>query len=326
MAAFRRVGRAGVGRGVPRQDFCDHSGTPQLPDTARVVVVGGGVIGTSVLYHLASAGWKDVVLLEQNQMTSGTTWHAAGLMVTYGSMSETSTELRKYTKQLYSDLEEETGLSTGFSPCGFIEVATDKHYLEEYRRTAAFNRYCDIDVHEITPNEVQDLFPLARTDDILAGFYVPTDGRVNPVDCTMAMAKGARNKGAKIYENVTVSGVTKDPTGSRVTGVNTADGQHIKAEFVVNCAGMWARQFGELAGVNVPNQVHREQRARATHAALCCCIGLWLVVYCSVDNCADLRQISQRIVQNQPQPTTTNHNQPQPTTTPPPRRQSTTTF
>jgi heterotetrameric sarcosine oxidase gamma subunit len=222
-----------------------------VPDRARVVVVGGGVIGCSVAYHLAHMGWKDVVLLERDKITSGTTWHAAGLMVTFGSLSETSTEMRKYTKQLYSRLEQETGQSTGFKPTGFIEVATDKDRLEEYRRVSAFNRYCGVDVQEISPSEVKKLFPLAKTDDILAGFYVKDDGRVNPVDCTMALAKGARMQGAKIIEDVAARGITK--ARGRVTGVMTDHGI-IQADYVVNCAGMWARQFGELAGVNIPNQ------------------------------------------------------------------------
>ena len=155
---------------------------PVLPSRARVVIVGGGIIGCSVAYHLAHMGWKDVVLLERDRLTSGTTWHAAGLIVTFGSLSETSTEMRKYTRDLYARLEAETGQSTGFKPVGFIEVAADKDRLEEYRRVSAFNRYCGVDVHEISPGQVKDLFPIANTDDILAGFYVKEDGRVNPVD------------------------------------------------------------------------------------------------------------------------------------------------
>ncbi|MEO8330289.1 MAG: FAD-dependent oxidoreductase, partial [Candidatus Nanopelagicales bacterium] len=224
---------------------------PSLPSRARVVVVGGGVIGTSVAYHLAHMGWKDVLLLERSQLTSGTTWHAAGLMVTFGSLSETSTEIRKYTRDLYTSLEAETGLATGFKPVGFIEIATEPDRLEEYRRVSAFNRLCGVDVHEISGSEVAELFPLARTDDILAGFYVKEDGRVNPVDVTMSMAKGARQQGATILEGVPVTGfLQKD---GAVTGVQTPYGD-VEAEYVVNCAGMWARQLGEIAGVNVPLQ------------------------------------------------------------------------
>src|SRR5215212_8734726 len=142
-----------------------------LPSRARAVVLGGGVIGCSVAYHLAEAGWGEVLLLERDRLTSGTTWHAAGLMVTFGSTSETSTEMRKYTRDLYARLEAETGLATGFKPIGFIEVAADEDRLEEYRRVSAFNRWCGVDVQEISPADVKRLFPLARVNDILAGFY-----------------------------------------------------------------------------------------------------------------------------------------------------------
>lgn len=228
-----------------------HSNQTPLPRQARVVVVGGGVIGTSVAYHLALMGWKDIVLLERDRLTSGTTWHAAGLMVTFGSTSETSTEIRKYTRDLYSRLEAETGQATGFSQIGLIEVAADKDRLEEYRRVSVFNRHCGVDVHEISPREVQNLFPLAKVDDIEAGFYIKEDGRVNPVDVTMALGKGARMRGVQIFEGVAATGVLQER--GRVTGVQTARGD-IKTDIVVNCAGMWARQFGALAGVTVANQ------------------------------------------------------------------------
>jgi len=224
---------------------------PVLPQRARVVIVGGGIIGCSVAYHLAHMGWKDVVLLERDRLTSGTTWHAAGLMVTFGSTSETSTEMRKYTRDLYARLEAETGLSTGFKPVGFIELACEKDRLEEYRRVSAFNRFCGVDVHEISPSQVRELFPPARTDDVLAGFYVKEDGKANPVDVTMALAKGARMQGAKIIENVPVTGVITER--GAVKGVKTAYGD-IEAEYVVNCAGMWARQLGAKNGVNIPAQ------------------------------------------------------------------------
>jgi 4-methylaminobutanoate oxidase (formaldehyde-forming) len=225
--------------------------TAVLPQRARVVVVGGGIIGCSVAYHLAHMGWRDVVLLERDRITSGTTWHAAGLIVTFGSTSETSTEMRKYTRDLYARLEAETGLATGFKPVGFIEVATEADRLEEYRRVSAFNRYCGVDVHEISPGQVKELFPLAKTDDILAGFYVREDGRANPVDITMSLAKGARMKGVTILEGVPATGfLTKR---GAVTGVKTPLGD-IEAEYVVNCAGMWARQLGAKAGVNIPLQ------------------------------------------------------------------------
>jgi heterotetrameric sarcosine oxidase gamma subunit len=229
--------------------------TVALPARARVVVIGGGIIGTSVAYHLAHAGWRDVVLLERDQLTSGTTWHAAGLMVTFGSLSETSTSMRQYTRDLYANLEAETGLATGFTPVGFIELACDPDRLEEYRRVSAFNRQCGVDVYEISAREVADMFPIARTDDVLAGFYVPGDGRVNPVDATMSLAKGARMQGATIVQGVSATDVLSaaDREGRRVTGVVTDHGT-IECEYVVNCTGMWARQLGERHGVNVPLQ------------------------------------------------------------------------
>ena len=223
---------------------------PSLPRHARIVVIGGGVIGCSVAYHLAHAG-QDVVLLERDRITSGTTWHAAGLMVCFGSTSETSTELRKYTRDLYARLEAETGQATGFRPCGFIELAADRDRLEEYRRVSVFNRLCGIDVQELSPQEVAEKFPLASVDDILAGFYVAGDGRVDPVDVTRALAKGARLRGAKIFEGVPVLDVLQQ--GRTVTGVRTAHGD-ITCEFVVNCTGAWARQLGQRSGVSIPLQ------------------------------------------------------------------------
>ena len=222
-----------------------------LPARARIVIIGGGVIGTSIAYHLGHLGVSDVVLLERDRLTSGTTWHAAGLMTCFGSLSETSMGMRMYTRDLYARLEAETGQSTGFRPVGFIEVAADQDRLEEYRRVAAFNRHVGLEVHEISPAEVRDLFPLADTSDLLAGFYVPGDGRVNPVDVTMALAKGARAKGVSIVEGVTVEEVlTQD---HRVVGVRTSQGD-IECEQVVNAAGMWARQLGERSGVAIPLQ------------------------------------------------------------------------
>jgi 4-methylaminobutanoate oxidase (formaldehyde-forming) len=159
--------------------------------------------------------------------------------------------MRKYTRDLYARLEQETGLSTGWKPCGFIECAADADRLEEYRRVSAFNRLCGVDVHEISPNEIHELFPLARTDDLLAGFYVKEDGQANPVDLTMALAKGARMKGAKIFEGVSVTAVKKKSRA--VAGVSTAFGD-IECEFVVNCAGMWARELGAKSGITIPNQ------------------------------------------------------------------------
>lgn len=228
---------------------------PVLPARARIVIIGGGVIGTSIAYHLGLAGERDVVLLERDRLTSGTTWHAAGLMTTFGSTSETNTRNRLYSRELFARLEVETGLATGFKPVGLIEAAADADRLEEYRRVAAFQRHIGLEVHEIGPREMSELFPLAKTDDLLAGFYVPGDGRVNPVDLTMSLARGARNRGVTIVEGVRVEDVLTRPRGQvrEVTGVRTAYGE-IATEVVVNCAGMWARELGERSGVVIPNQ------------------------------------------------------------------------
>ena len=190
-------------------------------------------------------------MLERDQLTSGTTWHAAGLMTTYGSGSETTLSIRKHSMELYKRLEQETGQQTGFNPCGFIEVAADEDRLEEYRRITAFNRLHGNDIHELSPAEVGDLFPYVDVSQLRAGFYAEHDGRINPVDVTMALAKGARLKGAKIFQNTPVRGVLT--RNGAVTGVRTDQGE-IRAEFVVNCAGMWAWQLGEQSGVVIPNQ------------------------------------------------------------------------
>lgn len=225
---------------------------PTLPKHARVVVVGGGIIGNSIAYHLAKAGWSDVLLLERDKLTSGTTWHSAGLVVTFGSLSETSTTWRKYTRDLYTNLEAETGQATGFKPVGFIELASDKDRLEEYRRIAAFNRLHGVDVREISARQVQELAPMTRVDDVIAGFYSPGDGRVNPVDASMALAKGARMRGARIAEGVCVASVTSK--GGRATGVVTEGGQHVSCDYVVNAGGMWARQLAAQSGIPLPLQ------------------------------------------------------------------------
>ena len=228
--------------------------TPTLPSRARVVIIGGGAIGTSIAYHLAHEGITDVVLLERDRLTSGTTWHAAGLMTAFGNTSSTSTEIRMYTRDLFPRLEAETGMSTGFRRCGLVE-ALDESRMEEYRRAAIFQRRHGLESHEVSPKEMEELFPFAQMDGLVGGFWVPDDGRVNPVDLTMAYAKGARQLGVRIIEGVTVERVitTQGPVLERVTGVRTSQGD-IECEFVVNCAGMWARQLGERNGVVIPNQ------------------------------------------------------------------------
>jgi glycine cleavage system aminomethyltransferase T/glycine/D-amino acid oxidase-like deaminating enzyme len=224
-----------------------------LPTQARVVIVGGGVIGCSVAYHLVKLGWKDVVLLERKQLTSGTTWHAAGLI---GQMRSSSnmTKLAKYTQELYFDLEAETGVNTGIRRCGSISVALTEDRREELFRQAAMARAFGVEAEEITAKEVRERYAHINIDDVVAGVYIPKDGQGDPANVALAMAKGARQKGAKIVENVKVTGIGK--SDGRVTGVDwaTDDGDrgHIQADYVVNCAGMWGHEVGKMAGVNVP--------------------------------------------------------------------------
>jgi len=221
-----------------------------LPTHAQVVIIGGGVIGCSVAYHLTKLGWRDVVLLERSQLTAGTTWHAAGLVVT-PSGDELSLEMSTYTIELMKTLEAETGKSTGFKPIGYLQLACTPDWLEERRRMAVAARRLGVNYQEISPSEVKEMWPLADTSDILSGFYTPEDGRANPVDFTMALAKGARMGGVKIFEGTKVIGINKK--NGRVTGVVTDKGE-IEAEIVVNCAGIWGREVGKMAGVNVPLQ------------------------------------------------------------------------
>jgi 4-methylaminobutanoate oxidase (formaldehyde-forming) len=220
-----------------------------FPTQAQVVIIGGGVIGASVAYHLTKLGWQDVVLLERTKLTAGTTWHAAGLIVSGGFGTETTINMAKYTRELYTRLEEETGQDTGFRQIGYLEVASNAERVEGLRRQADFARGYGIDVEQISPAEIKKLWPLMHTDDLLAGFFNPLDGRANPVDTTMALAKGARMGGAQILEETKVTGILKDK--GRVTGVVTNKGE-ITAEYVVNCCGIWAREVGKMAGVNVP--------------------------------------------------------------------------
>jgi len=219
-----------------------------LPSHAQVVIIGGGVIGCSIAYHLTKLGWRDVVLLERSQLTAGTTWHAAGLVVT-PSGDELSVEMSTYTIELLKTLEAETGQSTGFNPIGYLQLACTPDWLEERRRMAAAARRLGVNYQEISPSEVKEMWPLANTSDILSGFYTAEDGRANPVDFTMALAKGARMEGVKIFEETAVIGINKN--NGRVSGVITEKGA-IEAEIVVNSAGLWGREVGKMAGVNVP--------------------------------------------------------------------------
>ena len=223
-----------------------------IPGTARVVIIGGGVIGCSVAYHLAQKGWKEIILLERKQLTSGTTWHAAGLIAQLRA-SANITKLAKYSQELYGNLEKETGVATGFKRCGSITVALTEERKEEIFRQAAMARAFGVDVEEISPNEVKNKYEHLNIDGVKAGVWLPKDGQGDPGNIALALAKGARNKGVDIFENTSVTGlITK---GRRVSGVNWKTDNSsgcIEADMVVNCGGMWGHEVGRMAGVNVP--------------------------------------------------------------------------
>ncbi len=224
----------------------------KVPSHARVVIVGGGVAGCSVAYHLTKLGWTDVVLLERKRLTSGTTWHAAGLIAQLRA-TKNMTRLAKYSQELYGNLEAETGVATGFRRCGSITMALTEHRAEEIRRQASMARAFGVEVEEIGADDVLARYPHVNTDGMTAAVWLPLDGQGDPANIALSMAKGARMGGATVLENVKVTGV--DTTGGRVNGVNwEADGDSgtIQTGIVVNCAGMWARDFGQMAGVNVP--------------------------------------------------------------------------
>jgi 4-methylaminobutanoate oxidase (formaldehyde-forming) len=219
-----------------------------IPSHARVVIVGGGIVGCSVAYHLTKLGWRDVVLVERRDLSCGTTWHAAGLVGQLRS-SHNLTRLARYGAVLYDRLEAETGQATGFRRSGSISVARTAERLIELKRGASMARCFGVEVEPISPGEAGKLWPLMRTDDLAGAVWIPGDGRTNPIDTTLALARGARNGGATIVENVTVTGVQR--RHGAATGVTTDHGD-IAADVVVNCAGMWGREVGAMAGVNVP--------------------------------------------------------------------------
>ncbi|GCL62378.1 GcvT family protein [Pseudaquabacterium pictum] len=227
-----------------------------LPPHVQTLIVGGGIAGCSTAYHLTQLGRRDVLLLEQGRLTSGTTWHAAGLV---GQMrpNRSMTGMSRYGIDLYSRLEAETGLATGWKQCGSLNVAHTPERMQLLHKQAALARSFGVEVHVISPAEAGDRWPLMRTDDLQGALWIPGDGKANPTDLTMSLAKGARNRGAKLVEGVQVTGVLVEdgPSGPRVAGVHTLqDGVPgvVRCETLINCAGQWARQFGALAGVNVP--------------------------------------------------------------------------
>ncbi|MDA7429753.1 FAD-dependent oxidoreductase [Primorskyibacter aestuariivivens] len=226
-----------------------------IPNKARVVIIGGGVIGCSVAYHLTKLGWTDVVLLERKQLTSGTTWHAAGLIAQLRATAN-MTKLAKYSQELYGSLEEETGVATGFKRVGSITVALTDERMEELKRSAAMARAFGVEIEEISPAEVGQRYAHLNLDGVVGGVYLPKDGQGDPANIALAMAKGARQRGAVVTERTKATGVARN--GARITGVDWADeagaSGHIACDHVVNCAGMWGHEVGRILGVNVPLQ------------------------------------------------------------------------
>jgi sarcosine dehydrogenase len=226
-----------------------------LPAHAQIVVIGGGIIGCSTAYHLAKDHKADVVLLEQGKLTSGSTWHAAGLVGQLRS-SASITKVLKYSVDLYKRLDAETGLETGWKMTGCLRLATNEDRWTEYKRLATTAGSFGMEMHLISPEEVKRMWPLMDVSDLVGASWLPTDGQASPSDITQSLAKGARMHGAKIVEGVRVTGFAMD--GARITGIHTTKGT-IMAEKVINCAGQWARQVGAMAGITVPLQPIKHQ-------------------------------------------------------------------
>ena len=227
----------------------DHQMAQELPERASAVVIGGGVIGASTAYHLARLGWSDVLLLERARFAGGTTWHAAGLIGTVRP-HESLAKLLVYARDLLTEIEEETGQSTGFRAVGSLAIAHSRDRFEELKRLAAMNNGFGLTtVHLVTAEEIASLYPIINKDGLIGGTWVPTDGMASPVDVVAAFVRGARNRGARCLEGVRVTAVHRE--NGRVTGVGT-DAGDVRADFVVNCAGLWGRDVGRMAGVDVP--------------------------------------------------------------------------
>ena len=219
-----------------------------LPNQASVVIVGGGIVGCSLAYHLTLRGCRDVVLLERKQLTCGTTWHAAGLV---GQLRATYnlTRLAQYTTNLYASLEQETGQATGFRQTGSVAIATHDARFEELKRGASMAKCFGLEVQTLTPSEIASMWPGVTVSDVVGGVYLPKDGRTNPIDTTQALAKGAKSRGARIFENCAAQEILVE--NGKAVGVRTEFGT-IRADMVVNCAGMWAHELGAKAGTTVP--------------------------------------------------------------------------
>ncbi|WP_199897877.1 NAD(P)/FAD-dependent oxidoreductase [Acetobacter papayae] len=220
----------------------------EFPTHARVVIIGGGIMGASTAYHLAKLGWKDTIVIERHKLTSGTTFHAAGLVGQLRSNANI-TQLLGESVKLYKTLEQETGLATGWKMNGGLRLACNEERWTEVRRQATTARSFGLEMHLLTPREALDLWPLMDISDLVGAAFLPTDGQANPSDITASLAKGARMHGARIFEDTDVTGFKVE--NGRVTEVQTSRGT-VQCEIVVNCAGQWARELGAKVGVNVP--------------------------------------------------------------------------
>ncbi|MCQ1836631.1 GcvT family protein [Neorhizobium galegae] len=215
---------------------------------ARAVVIGGGVVGVSTLYHLAKKGWSDAVLIERKELTSGSTWHAAGLLPLF-NLSYSVGQLHKYSVRFYQELQEETGMNVGFSQVSNIRLARTKDRWEEYMYYAGIAETIGVTVNILTPEQVKEIWPLCEMDGILGAIQHPDDGYIQPADLTQALAKGARDLGATIYRNTTVTAIEQQPDG--LWKVTTDKGE-ISAEHIISCTGNFARKTGEMVGINIP--------------------------------------------------------------------------
>jgi dimethylglycine dehydrogenase len=220
-----------------------------MKEQAKVVVIGGGVVGVSALYHLAKKGWgDDVVLLEKAELTSGSTWHAAGLLPLF-NMSYSVGQVHKYSVNLYNQLEEETGQPVGFSRVGNLRLAMNDDRMDEYYQYAATARTIGVDVRFLTPAEIGNLWPLCNTDGLVGGIFHPEDGYIQPADLTQALAKGARARGANIYRNTAVLNIEQASSGGWV--VETEKGS-ITCDHVISATGNYARKTGAMVGLDIP--------------------------------------------------------------------------
>ena len=220
----------------------------KLPSSTKVVVIGGGVVGCSVAYHLAKFGWKDTILLERDQLTSGTTWHAAGLVSQLGPTAAV-TKIRKYTLDLYKELEKKVDHSAGLRLNGALSIAQHKGRWQELQRQATTAQLYDVDVRILDKDQIKKDYPIINTDEVIGGILMPGDGAADPSGVTHMLAKAARMEGAQIFEKSPVEEIlTRD---GKISGVKVK-GQKIECEYIVLASGMWSRQIGEKAGVSIP--------------------------------------------------------------------------